>query len=87
MHYISNHYGYVKANEVTLLGQVESTYSKGDVSLDGKISPTDYVLVRRYLLKTVTLSSTQIEVADMNSDGKISPTDYVGLRKSLLNLN
>lgn len=83
----SNHYGYVKANEVTLLGQVESTYSKGDVSLDGKISPTDYVLVRRYLLKTVTLSSTQIEVADMNSDGKISPTDYVGIRKILLNLN
>lgn len=80
----SNNYGYVLASEVSI---DETIYMKGDVNLDGKISPSDYVLLRRYLLNTIALSSTQKDVADMNGDGKISPTDYVNVRKILLGLN
>lgn len=57
----------------------------GDVNKDGKISPTDYVLVKNHIMQ-VKLLQTDIEkkAADVNKDGKISPTDYVLIKNHIM---
>ena len=57
----------------------------GDVNNDGKISPTDYVLVKNHIMQ-VKLLQTDIEkkAADVNEDGKISPTDYVLIKNHIM---
>ena len=57
----------------------------GDVNGDGKVSASDYVLIRKYLLKTGSLNSDQKKRADINSDGKVNSSDYVAIRKIILN--
>ena len=53
-------------------------YKKGDVNNDGKISPSDYVLIKNHIIGTNLLSSEEAKkAADVNNDGKISPSDYV----------
>ncbi len=57
----------------------------GDVNNDGKISPTDYVLIKNHIMQ-VKLLQTDIEkkAADVNKDGKISPTDYVLIKNHIM---
>ncbi len=57
----------------------------GDVNNDGKISPTDYVLIKNHIMH-VKLLQTDIEkkAADVNKDGKISPTDYVLIKNHIM---
>ena len=57
----------------------------GDVNNDGKISPTDYVLIKNHIMQ-IKLLQTDIEkkAADVNKDGKISPTDYVLVKNHIM---
>ena len=57
----------------------------GDVNNDGKISPTDYVLIKNHIMQ-IKLLQTDIEkkAADINKDGKISPTDYVLVKNHIM---
>ena len=57
----------------------------GDINNDGKIGSTDYVLIRKHLLKQITLSKEQLTIADVNGDGKVNSTDYVSIRKIIIN--
>lgn len=56
----------------------------GDINGDGKISATDYILLKRAVLGTITLTEEQKEAADINGDGKISATDYMLLKRAIL---
>lgn len=56
----------------------------GDVNGDGKISGTDIVQLRAYLLGNWSLSDISMQAADLNGDGKVSGTDIVQLRAYLL---
>ena len=65
-----------KENQITL----------GDVNGDGKISATDYVLIKRHIMQTKLLEDeTQKLAADVNGDGRISATDYVLIKKMIMN--
>ena len=64
----------------------QQSYKIGDVNLDGKINSLDYIMIRKHILKTTTLSSVSKFMADMNSDGNITAKDYILLRKKLLKL-
>ncbi len=60
---------------------------KGDVNGDGKIGVQDYILVRKSILKTLTLVGEEINRADTNSDGKINSIDYINIRKIIISGN
>ncbi len=55
----------------------------GDVNCDGKISPSDYVLVRNHINgKKISLVSAQ-KAADVNKKDGITPSDYVMIRNHI----
>lgn len=61
---------------------------KGDVNGDGKILPTDYVLIKNHIMKSgATLKGAYAKAADYNEDGKILPTDYVRIKNYIMNKN
>ena len=56
----------------------------GDVNNDGKITSQDYILVRKHIMKTTTLTADQIKTADMNKDNKINTQDYILIKKKIM---
>ena len=56
----------------------------GDLDSNGKMSPIDYVRLRKYLMGNGSLNNYEQLAADMNNDGSISPVDYVRIRKKLM---
>ena len=56
----------------------------GDVNMDGKVNSLDYVMVRKYIMKTGDLSVDQKKYADVNSDNTINSLDYVLIRKIIM---
>ncbi len=66
------------------IATVVSAAGLGDVFVDGKINGLDYMLVRRYCLKTTTLSDSQLVAADVNRDGKVDKIDYILIKRHCL---
>lgn len=60
----------------------------GDVNGSGKVDSTDYSLMKRYLLGTITTfpSDTGIKAADLNGDNKVNSSDYSLMKRFLLGL-
>lgn len=56
----------------------------GDINSDGKINALDYILLKRYVLKTTKLNAEQLLAADINLDGKVNATDYILLKRHVL---
>jgi len=52
----------------------------GDIDGNGKIEPSDYLLIRKHLLSNPKLTGDKLKRADVNSDGKITPNDYAAIR-------
>ncbi len=68
----------------------QKNFSKGDVSLDGKITSYDALNILQYSIGSITLSSTQLGLADVSNDSKVNSVDaltilqyIVGIKKSL----
>ncbi|NLD45683.1 MAG: glycoside hydrolase, partial [Clostridiaceae bacterium] len=61
-------------------------FTHGDLNDDGKINSTDYALLKRFILGTITEFSAPDEAADLNGDKKINSTDYTILKRYLLEL-
>lgn len=62
----------------------ETPTRKGDVNGDGGITSTDYILAKRAVMETYTLSETQIDVCDINGDGVVTATDYIFLKRAVM---
>ena len=58
---------------------------KGDVNLDGKITASDYVNIKNYILGSKELNDQAKSNADVNSDGKITAGDYVLVKNKIMN--
>ena len=58
--------------------------SKGDLNDDKKVSSMDYILIRKYLLGIIVLSTDKQTVADVNNDNRISTLDYIAIRKHIM---
>ncbi len=61
-----------------------SSSKKGDVNGDGKITSSDYVLIKNHIMGTSSLSSTAQQSADYNGDGKITSSDYVLVKNYIM---
>ena len=59
----------------------------GDVNGDGKISVSDYNLVRGHILGISKLTEDNLKRADTNNDGKISTIDYINIKKIILGID
>ena len=56
----------------------------GDVNGDGKITSSDYVLIKDYIMGNSELSDTAKKAADYNQDGKITSSDYVLIKDYIM---
>lgn len=71
---IAAHYGIEFPKEIV----------KGDVDGDGKVTAKDYILLKRAVMGTYTLTDEQKEAADINGDGKINAVDYMLVKRAVL---
>lgn len=62
-----------------------STGTKGDVNGDGRITSSDYVLIKNYIMGIGTLSENAKQCADYNGDGRITSSDYVLIKNYIMN--
>ncbi len=58
--------------------------SQGDINGDGNISASDYLMLKRYVLGSVDLSSSQKSRGDMDGDGDVDKIDYIRLKRTVL---
>ena len=65
--------------------QTPSSTMKGDVNLDGKITASDYVNIKNYIMGSKGLNEQAKSNADVNSDGKITAGDYVLVKNKIMN--
>ena len=56
----------------------------GDLNLDGKINPMDYMLLKNHVLGRKLLTEEQRRGGDLNRDGKINARDYLLLKNHVL---
>ena len=68
-----------------LLFSCVSVKALGDIDSDGKVGTSDYILVRKYILGTVSLNKQQQNEADVNKDNDITSADYIIIRKAIMN--
>ena len=68
-------------NNKSFLG--DAAYIKGDVNGNGCLDSNDYVLIRKYLLGTITLTNEQYQRAK-TTDRDVGSQDYIYIRKALL---
>lgn len=56
----------------------------GDVNGDGRITASDYVIIKDYIMGDTELNSSQKIRADYNRDGNITANDYVLIKDKLM---
>ncbi len=56
----------------------------GDLTNDGQINATDYMLLKRAVLGTFKLDEARRQNADVSQDGQINATDYMLLKRAVL---
>ncbi len=59
---------------------------RGDVNGDGRISVSDYTMIRLHILGLKSVEEPYFQAADVNSDGKLSISDYTLIRLDILSL-
>ncbi|MBR1884595.1 MAG: hypothetical protein IJ809_06720 [Clostridia bacterium] len=57
---------------------------KGDVNGDAKITASDYVIIKNFIMGTSNLEKVQTDGADVNKDGKITASDYVLIKNHIM---
>lgn len=58
---------------------------KGDVNGDGKITSSDYVLIKNHIMGVTILDEKAKACADYNEDGQITSSDYVLIKNYIMN--
>ncbi len=62
-------------------------YLAGDVNGDGKVSVTDLVLIKRYIVKLIDLTEEQKTRGDINGDEKVTVTDLIKVKRIITKLD
>lgn len=66
---------------------VEDKYTvvkKGDCNGDGKITSSDYVLIKNHIMGTSTLEGANKKASDYNGDGNVTSSDYVLIKNYIM---
>lgn len=65
-------------------GTTYTVVKKGDVSSDGKVTSSDYVKIKNYIMGKGSLSSVSKSAADVNQDGRVTSSDYVKIKNYIM---
>ena len=65
-------------------GTAYTVIKKGDVNSDGKVTSSDYVKIKNYIMGKGSLSSVSKSAADVNQDGKVTSSDYVKIKNYIM---
>lgn len=57
---------------------------KGDVNGDGKVSSSDYLMIRDYIMGSYNLKDNYKLAADVTGDGKVTSADYLKIRDYIM---
>ena len=76
--------GNVSTEENVAIMKEEKEILKGDVNNDGKITSSDYVLIKNHIMGTKELTEEEKKYADYNEDGKITSSDYVLIKNYIM---
>ncbi|MBE6648659.1 MAG: hypothetical protein E7614_03970 [Ruminococcaceae bacterium] len=60
------------------------TVLSGDADGDGLVSSTDYLKLKKHILKDIELDGAFLEAADVNEDGAVDSTDLLRVKSSFL---
>ena len=73
---------------ITYFGKIYTVILKGDTNGDGKVDTSDYVAIRKHILKIGTLEGVFEQAAHVKtaSDKAVGVSDYVAVRKFILGL-
>lgn len=82
--YIDEAIGAVAGTVIT--GPTENKSMLGDINFDGAIDSTDLVMVKRGILKIITLTDTAALAADVDKSGEINSIDYTLLKRYILRI-
>ncbi|WP_049945570.1 glucosaminidase domain-containing protein [Candidatus Stoquefichus massiliensis] len=86
----SNSYGYIESKNTIILQKgsnsstADTTYLKGDVNGDGKVSTLDYIAIENHIMNRSRLTGDKITRADVNGDGKVSTLDYIAIENHIM---
>lgn len=83
---ITSEEGIVKMVNVCNIQQVYQSALTGDVNDDGKVNVSDLVLMKKYIVCSITGDELNLDNADTNSDGLVNVFDVFKLRRILLQL-
>lgn len=70
--------------EVVYSAAAKQSIKLGDVNFNGEIEKYDYILVKRAVMKTVTLDDTQLIAADVNKGGEVEKYDYILIKRHVM---
>ena len=56
----------------------------GDVNGDGRVNSMDYLLIKRYMLRSADLTKDEQANADVNGDGTVNAKDYIWVKRYVL---
>ncbi|MBQ3934708.1 MAG: hypothetical protein II715_02725 [Clostridia bacterium] len=74
--------GYKIYGEVIYKAYLKAT--AGDINLDGQMRSVDYMLLKRSLLNTYSMTKAQSNRADLNGNGRVEGSDYMLLKRVIL---
>ncbi len=57
---------------------------KGDIDGNGEATSSDYVLLKRYVMKTYTQDAAQMKASDIDENSNISSADYILLKRMVM---
>ena len=70
--------------EAKILASFYGLSLPGDINGDGRLSTADYLLLKKGILGSRTLTEEEKKSADVNADGRINTADYLLLKKKLM---
>lgn len=71
--------------KVIIDGTMYVAIKLGDVTGDGKLKASDYVLIKNHIMNDTSFSDLQSLAADVNKDGAIKASDYVLIKNYIMN--
>ena len=58
----------------------------GDINLDGEVSTTDIIQLKKHMVEIITLTEQAVQNADVNLNGKVESTDLILMKQYLVNI-
>lgn len=75
----------IKMSNVSI--STTSSPKSGDVDGDGKVTISDYLRIRKHILKMPRLTGNELTRADVDKNGEVGASDYIKIRKIILGLS